>query len=49
MASLLLRLKPKTVRRRNTLLGMEAYALQFHPKRQLLVSGQGMTIEEFLS
>jgi len=29
--------------------GMEAFARQFKPKRQLLVGGQGIPLEEFLS
>src|SRR5260221_4148189 len=29
--------------------GMKAFALQFKPKRQLLVGGQGIPLEEFLS
>jgi uncharacterized protein len=35
--------------RRETLPGMEAFARQFKPKRQLLVGGQGIPLEEFLS
>ena len=35
--------------RRESLPGMEAFALQFKPKRQLLVGGQGIPLEEFLS
>jgi len=35
--------------RRESLPGMEAFALQFKPKRQLLVGAQGIPLEEFLS
>jgi len=35
--------------RRESLPGMEAFARQFKPKRQLLVGGQGISLEEFLS
>ena len=35
--------------RRESLPGMEAFALQFKPKRKLLVGGQGIPVEEFLS
>jgi predicted AAA+ superfamily ATPase len=35
--------------RRESLPGMAAFARQFHPARQLLVGGQGIGIEEFLS
>ncbi len=35
--------------RRESLPGMEAFARQFKPKRQLLVGGQGIALEEFLS
>jgi uncharacterized protein len=35
--------------RRESLPGMAAFALQFKPKRQLLVGGQGIPLEEFLS
>jgi uncharacterized protein len=35
--------------RRESLPGMEAFARQFKPKRQLLVGGQGIPLEEFLS
>jgi predicted AAA+ superfamily ATPase len=35
--------------RRESLPGMEAFARQFKPKRQLLVGGQGSALEEFLS
>jgi predicted AAA+ superfamily ATPase len=34
--------------RRESLPGMEAFARQFKPKRQLLVGGQGIALEEFL-
>jgi uncharacterized protein len=35
--------------RRESLPGMEAFVRQFKPKRQLLVGGQGIPLEEFLS
>ncbi|MEI8195377.1 MAG: AAA family ATPase [Phycisphaerae bacterium] len=35
--------------RREALPGMAAFALQFQPKRQLLVGGQGIPLDEFLS
>jgi predicted AAA+ superfamily ATPase len=35
--------------RREMLPGMEAFSRQFKPKRQLLVGGQGISLEEFLS
>jgi hypothetical protein len=35
--------------RRESLPGMEAFARQFKPKRQLLVGSQGIFLEEFLS
>jgi predicted AAA+ superfamily ATPase len=35
--------------RRQSLPGMAAFAQQFKPKRQLLVGGQGIAVEEFLS
>jgi predicted AAA+ superfamily ATPase len=35
--------------RRQSLPGMEAFARQFKPKRQLLVGSQGIALEEFLS
>ena len=35
--------------RREALPGMEAFVQQFKPKRQLLVGGQGIKLEEFLS
>lgn len=34
---------------RESLPGMEAFARQFKPKRKLLVGGQGIALEEFLS
>lgn len=34
--------------RKQSLPGMEAFAKQFKPKRQLLVGGQGIPLEEFL-
>lgn len=39
----------KSGRRRGALPGMEAFAKQFKPKRQLLVGGQGIALEEFLA
>lgn len=39
----------KSGRRRELLPGLEAFARQFKPKRQLLVGGQGIALEEFLS
>lgn len=39
----------KSGRRRESLAGMEAFARQFKPKRNLLVGGQGIALEEFLS
>jgi hypothetical protein len=38
----------KSGRRRESLPGMEAFAKHFKPKRQLLVGGQGMALDEFL-
>jgi hypothetical protein len=35
--------------RRESLPGMSAFARQFKPRRQLLVGGQGIPLEEFLS
>jgi predicted AAA+ superfamily ATPase len=35
--------------RRESLPGLKAFALQFKPKRQLLVGGQGIPLDEFLS
>jgi uncharacterized protein len=35
--------------RRESLPGMEAFVRQFKPKRQLLVGGQGIAVEDFLS
>ena len=35
--------------RRESFPGMKAFALQFKPKRQLLVGGQGIALEEFLA
>ena len=35
--------------RRESLPGLESFARQFKPKRQLLVGGQGIPLEEFLS
>ncbi len=39
----------KSGRRSESLPGMEAFAKQFKPKRKLLVGGQGMALEEFLT
>jgi uncharacterized protein len=39
----------KSGARRESLPGMEAFARSFKPKRQLLVGGQGIPLEEFLS
>lgn len=39
----------KSGRGKDSLPGMEAFARQFKPKRQLQVGGQGLPIEEFLS
>ena len=39
----------KSGRRRESLPGMEAFARQFKPQRQLLVGGQGIPLEEFLT
>jgi uncharacterized protein len=39
----------KSGARRESLPGMEAFARIFKPKRQLLVGGQGVALEEFLS
>jgi uncharacterized protein len=39
----------KSGARREVLPGMEAFARQFKPHRQLLVGGQGIPLEEFLS
>jgi len=39
----------KSGARRESLPGMEAFVQQFKPKRQLLVGGQGIALEEFLS
>ena len=35
--------------RRETLPGMEAFARQFQPRRKLLVGGQGIALDSFLS
>lgn len=42
-------LEVKSGRGKNSLPGMEAFARQFKPQRQLLVGGQGIPLEEFLS
>ena len=39
----------KSGRRREPLPGMEAFANRFKPKRKLLVGGQGIALEEFLT
>ena len=39
----------KSGRRRESLAGMEDFARQFKPKRQLLIDGQGIPLDEFLS
>lgn len=39
----------KSGRRHESLPGMEAFAKHFKPKRKLLVGGQGVALEEFLS
>ena len=39
----------KSGARRESLPGMDAFVQQFEPKRQLLVGGQGIALEEFLS
>jgi predicted AAA+ superfamily ATPase len=39
----------KSSQRRDSLPGMEAFASHFHPQRQLLVGGNGVPLEEFLS
>ena len=38
----------KSGRRRESLPGMEAFARAFKPRRQLLIGGQGIPLEEFL-
>ena len=42
-------LEVKSGRRHESLAGMEAFARHFKPKRKLLVGGQGIPLEEFLS
>jgi predicted AAA+ superfamily ATPase len=42
-------LEVKSGRGKDSLPGMEAFARQHKPKRQLLVGGQGIPIEEFLA
>lgn len=39
----------KSGRTRETLPGMDAFAAAFNPKRKLLVGGDGIALEEFLS
>ncbi len=39
----------KSSRAKETLPGMEAFARTFNPQRKLLIGGQGISIEEFLS
>lgn len=38
----------KSGRRRESLAGLDAFNAAFHPKRQLLVGGDGIALEEFL-
>ena len=38
----------KSTRRRDALRGMDAFSAAFHPKRKLLVGGDGIAIEDFL-
>jgi hypothetical protein len=45
----LVALEVKSGRGKDSLPGMEAFARQFKPKRQLQVGGQGIPLEEFLS
>ncbi len=45
----LLALEVKSGRAPDMLPGMEAFAKEFHPTRQLLVGGDGIPVEEFLS
>ena len=45
----LVALEVKSGARREALPGLEAFARQYKPKRQLLVGGQGIPLEEFLS
>jgi uncharacterized protein len=45
----LVALEVKSGRGKDTLPGMETFARQFKPKRQLQVGGQGIPLEEFLS
>ena len=45
----LVALEIKSGRGKDSLPGMEAFARQFKPKRQLQVGGQGIPLEEFLS
>lgn len=45
----LVAIEVKSGGRRETLPGMEYFARQFKPKRQLLVGGQGIGLDEFLS
>lgn len=44
----LVALEVKSNRRRTKITGLEAFAKLYHPKRILLVGGQGIPIEEFL-
>lgn len=39
----------KSSRRRDSLPGMEAFAAEFRPRRKLLIGGDGIPVEEFLS
>lgn len=45
----LIAIEVKSGRSTDTLPGMEAFASQFNPHRQLLVGGDGISIEEFLT
>ena len=44
----LVALEVKSGRGKDSLPGMDAFARQFKPKRQLQVGGQGIPLEEFL-
>ena len=39
----------KSIRRRTSVLGIEAFAKQFKVYKKLLVGGQGIGIEEFIT
>ncbi len=45
----LVALEVKSGRAKDSLPGMQTFARQFRPKRQLQVGGQGIPLEEFLS